>query len=50
MRIGTQDKIHPMDRELPSHQVAKLAGIAAQTGRGTDELVRQAVNQLLTED
>ncbi len=29
--------------------MAELSEIAAQTGRGTDELVREAVDQLLSE-
>jgi len=39
-----------MEIELLPHQVAELNEIAAQTGRGTDELVRQAVDQLLSEN
>jgi predicted transcriptional regulator len=39
-----------MEIELLPRQVAELSEIAAQTGRGTDELVRQAVDQLLSEN
>jgi predicted transcriptional regulator len=39
-----------MEVELLPHQVAELTEIAPQTGRGTDELVRKAVDQLLSEN
>ena len=39
-----------MEIELLPHQVAELTEIAAQTGRGTDELVRQAVDEMISEN
>jgi predicted transcriptional regulator len=39
-----------MDIELLPRQVSELTEIAAQTGRGTDDLVRQAVDQLISEN
>jgi predicted transcriptional regulator len=39
-----------MEIELLPRQVAELTEIAAQTGRGTDELVRQAVDQMISEN
>jgi predicted transcriptional regulator len=36
-----------MEVRLPQQQEAQLNALAAQTGRGTDELVREAVAQLL---
>jgi predicted transcriptional regulator len=38
-----------MEIELHPRQVDELAEIASQTGEGTDELVRQAVDELLAE-
>jgi predicted transcriptional regulator len=38
-----------MDIELLPRQVAELSEIGSQTGRGTDDLVREAVDQLLCE-
>jgi len=32
---------------LPQQQEAQLQALASQTGRGTDELVQEAVSQLL---
>jgi predicted transcriptional regulator len=37
-----------MEVHLPEQQEAQLNALAAQTGRGTDELVQEAVAQLLT--
>lgn len=39
-----------MEIELLPRQVAELTEIATQTGRGTDELVRQAVDQMISEN
>jgi predicted transcriptional regulator len=36
-----------MEVDLPQEQEARLNAIAAQTGRGTDELVQEAVAQML---
>ena len=36
-----------MEVHLPEQQEAQLNALAAQTGRGTDELVQEAVAQLL---
>lgn len=36
-----------MEVHLPQQQEAQLNALAAQTGRGTDELVQEAVAQLL---
>ena len=36
-----------MEVHLPEQQEAQLNDLAAQTGRGTDELVQEAVAQLL---
>lgn len=36
-----------MEVHLPHHQEAELNALAAQTGRRTDELVQEAVAQLL---
>jgi predicted transcriptional regulator len=38
-----------MEIELLPRQVAELSEIALQTGRGTDELIREVVDQLLSE-
>jgi predicted transcriptional regulator len=37
-----------MEVHLPEQQEAQLNALAAETGRGTDELVQEAVAQLLT--
>ena len=37
-----------MEVHLLQHQEAQLNELATKTGRGTDELVREAVTQLLT--
>jgi predicted transcriptional regulator len=37
-----------MEVHLPQHQEAQLNDLAAQTGRGTDELVQEAVARLLS--
>jgi len=39
-----------MEVELLPHQVTELTQIAVQTGRGTDELIRQAVDHLISEN
>ena len=36
-----------MEVHLPQQQEAQLNALAAQTGRGTDELVQEAIAQLL---
>jgi predicted transcriptional regulator len=36
-----------MEVHLPQQQEAQLNALATQTGRGTDELVQEAVAQLL---
>jgi predicted transcriptional regulator len=36
-----------MEVRLPEQQEAQLNALAAQTGRGTDELVQEAIAQLL---
>lgn len=36
-----------MEVHLPQQQEAQLNALAAQTGRGTDELVQEAVAQML---
>lgn len=36
-----------MEVHLPEHQEAQLHDLALQTGRGTDELVQEAVARLL---
>jgi predicted transcriptional regulator len=36
-----------MEVHLPEQQEAQLNALAAETGRGTDELVQEAVAQLL---
>jgi predicted transcriptional regulator len=36
-----------MEVHLPQSQEAKLNDLAAQTGRGTDDLVQEAVAQML---
>lgn len=36
-----------MEVHLPRHQEAQLNALSAQTGRGTDELVQEAVAQLI---
>lgn len=36
-----------MEVHLPQQQEAQLRALASQTGRGTDDLVREAVSQLL---
>jgi predicted transcriptional regulator len=36
-----------MEVQLPRHQEAQLNELAARTGRGTDELMQEAVAQLL---
>lgn len=36
-----------MEVHLPQQQEAQLTALAAQTGRGTDELLQEAVAQLL---
>ncbi len=36
-----------MEVHLPQQQEAQLQALASQTGRGTDELVQEAVSQLL---
>ena len=38
-----------MEVHLPHNPEVQLNELAAQTGRGTDDLVREAVAQLLTE-
>ena len=39
-----------MDVHITPEQEARLADIARQTGRNAEELVQEAVNQLLSED
>lgn len=39
-----------MDLRFTPEQEARLVDIASRTGRNADELVREAVSQLLTED
>jgi predicted transcriptional regulator len=39
-----------MDIELRPDQMTRLSEIAEETGRGTDELVRQAVDQIISEN
>lgn len=36
-----------MEVNLPRQQEARLSALAAQTGRGTDELLQEAVAQML---
>ena len=40
--------LESMEVHLPQQQEAQLTALAAQTGRGTDELVQEAVAQLLS--
>jgi predicted transcriptional regulator len=39
-----------MEVHLPQQQEAQLTALAAQTGRGTDELLQEAVAQLLADN
>ena len=41
---------YPVDIELhlPQHQEAQLNDLATRTGRGTDDLVQEAVTRMLT--
>ncbi len=39
-----------MEVHLPHNQEAQLIDLAARTGRGTDELVQEAVARLLSHD
>jgi predicted transcriptional regulator len=39
-----------MEVHLPQNQEAQLNELAAQTGRGTDDLVQEAVARLLAHD
>jgi predicted transcriptional regulator len=36
-----------MNVEIPQSQIEQLNALAAQTGKGTDELVQEAVSKLL---
>jgi predicted transcriptional regulator len=39
-----------MDLQLPEHQAAALASLAARTGRSTSELAAEAVDRLLADE
>jgi predicted transcriptional regulator len=39
-----------MEVQLPDSQIAQLVELAARTGRGTDELVQEAVARMLAHD
>lgn len=36
-----------MNVEIPQNQIEQLTALAAQTGKGTDELVQEAVSKML---
>ena len=50
LRVDTKQRnlyLWGMEGQLPQNQETQLNELAARTGRGTDELVREAVAQLL---